>query len=65
MSHDEEIVSSMALRVLKILIKNFGVLSNELLYPALTEAMLNEDTKKRNAGIILTGEMLKIAVKFA
>jgi hypothetical protein len=30
------------------------------LYPSLTETMLNEDAKKRNAGTLLSGEMLKI-----
>ncbi|CAD8203588.1 unnamed protein product [Paramecium pentaurelia] len=63
-SHEDDVVSSITLRVLKILIKNFGILQNELLYPSLTETMLNEDAKKRNAGTILSGEMLKITQKY-
>jgi len=63
-SHDEDIVSSITLRVLKIVIKNFGVIQNELLYPALTEALLHVESKKRNAGLLLSGEMLKLAIRF-
>ncbi|CAD8213344.1 unnamed protein product [Paramecium octaurelia] len=63
-SHEDDVVSSITLRVLKIVIKNFGILQNELLYLSLTENMLNEDAKKRNAGTILSGEMLKITQKY-
>ena len=62
-SHEEEAISSITLRVLKIIIKNYGVIQNELLYPALTEAMLNRDWKRRYAGVLLSGEMLRIALK--
>lgn len=56
-------MSNMTMRVLKIVIKNFGVMQNELLYPTLTEAMMNDDWKKRNAGALLSGEMLRITLR--
>lgn len=62
-SHEDDIVSSIALRVLKILIKNFGIVQNELLYPVLTSAMQDQDFKKRNGGVLLAGEMLKLTMR--
>ena len=59
-SSDDDTVRSISLRVLKILIQNYAVQQNELLYPTLREAMKNEYWKRRNAAVILSGEMLAI-----
>jgi hypothetical protein len=59
-SSDDDTVRSISLRVLKILIQNYAVPQNELLYPTLREAMKNEYWKRRNAAVILSGEMLEI-----
>ena len=61
-SHDEDVVRNITLRVLKILINNYAIPLNELLYPTLNNGMMNEKWKLRNAAVILTGEMLFISM---
>ena len=59
-SHEEDSIKNITLRVLKILIKNYGCEENELLYNALNENMMNVSWKRRNGAVILTGEMLQV-----
>jgi hypothetical protein len=60
-SHEDDNVRNITLRVLKILINNYAIALNELLYPTLNDGMMNEVWKLRNAAVILTGEMLSIS----
>jgi hypothetical protein len=60
-SHDEDVVRNITLRVLKILINNYAIPLNELLYPTLNDGMMNPKWKLRNAAVILSGEMLAIS----
>ena len=57
-SHEEDTIRNITLRVLKILIKNYGREENELLYRALNDNMMHVSWKRRNGAVILTGEIL-------
>jgi hypothetical protein len=59
-SHEEDSVRNITLRVLKIVIKNYGCEENELLYQTLNDNMMNVFWKRRNGAVILTGEMLSV-----
>ncbi|EGR27417.1 hypothetical protein IMG5_195990 [Ichthyophthirius multifiliis] len=62
-SDEEEKIREISLRVLRILIQNFGETQTELLCMPISEGLFSSNWRRRNSSAILCAEMLEILQK--
>ena len=63
LSDESENIRGLTSRVVKILIEKFGLKNTQLLLAPINDGLFNNNMRKRNSSINLTGDLLKVLYK--